>query len=420
MNGEGEVFEELRAIGNFLEALKNEKDRDSIIGGKLYSTKNGKVSIDGELADNVKNIKKSLKQRLSKKAKSVLQEALSKRMVEVFSQEFYLDPSSIAEAVATIGQNIDFGAKNVQAAGPINRKNDVNATVIFYNDKVDKATQGIINEIYQEFNSEWMKAEKRLRDGRHEKSSTTSPQTSKDALMEATNEINKRITKELEEQGMEIEEIENTLKNLTNVVNLQTSVKDYQLLESELGFKGGTLGSTWTIAVSNLLKMMETGGLSPVDYDWLTFAIMNCSSASVGHSLKNPIQDYLSFAAAMMMFDSGADELHRVANNLINSASTSPENLTMYLVNGVYIPSSYILTLISQRLKGLRTEMSSFSETGVKIYNKTNPGWINRSLEGAERWNDVKKQTSDNIQIIFTFLGGFLDIIDSLNQAMGN
>ena len=75
------------------------------------------------------------------------------------------------------------------------------------------------------------------------------------------------------------DEIDFELKSLLTGFYVQESVKDIQFINPEVGFKGGTLGGDWESALNNLLKMYETGGLNPIDYQWLRFAILNSSSA---------------------------------------------------------------------------------------------------------------------------------------------
>lgn len=221
--------------------------------------------------------------------------------------------------------------------------------------------------------------------------------------------------------------ISEEFKFLFNGFYVQESVKDIQFLNPEVGFKGGTLGGDWETALQNLLKMYKLGGLSTINYKWLHFAIINSSSASLGGFLKNPIQKYLSFAAAMMMFNYGGAELIRVANELKNDFSTSkgPEFLNLYVLDGIYVPSSYILTLIRNGLSECETYLmtevkpTNLSETGVKIINKSSPSWINPKADPySKEWERIGEKTSGQIEIIFTFLGGFLDIIDELNRRM--
>ena len=91
------------------------------------------------------------------------------------------------------------------------------------------------------------------------------------------------------------------------------SVKDY-FAGNNLGFHGGTLGSSLESVVNNIENMYELGGISKMDTDMLYFAIANCSPEAVAFGLKESIETYLAGAAAMMMFDEG----FTVASNFIN------------------------------------------------------------------------------------------------------
>lgn len=210
---------------------------------------------------------------------------------------------------------------------------------------------------------------------------------------------------------------------------IQESVKDIQFIDPDIGFRGGTLGADWQIALSNLFQMYETGGLSVDNYEWMKFAILNCSSASLGENLKNPVEKYLSFAAAMMMFNYGEAELQRVAEELRDdfTHAYSPEFINLYVLNGIYFPSSYVLTLVREGLYECQEELKRksikkrYSSSGVKIINKATPSWIDPEADPYDaEWFKIGVQANSQIQIIFTFLAGFLDILDDLERKMNN
>lgn len=310
--------------------------------------------------------------------------------------------------------------------GSANLKNDFILTVdpsnLINSSKIDKEITSYLleNLIY-----DVTQIEKELRIERHI-GKRTNLSVSDEAFKLALERFILKIEKELQEANLSSQEIKNEINFiLKNCFIIQGSVKDYENYNNEIGFIGGSLGSGGKIeALENLYQMYELGGITPVDKDWLYFAIMNSSSASLGSNLKNPIEKYLSFAAAMIMFNYGSTEIQQASEYYINQIT--PQNsvnfINLYYVNGFYFPSSFILTLILENITecfSIIQENANKKTTGVKIYNKSNPSWINSYNETySEEWYNIKEKTHDNLLIKFTFLAGLLDILESLQNYM--
>ena len=434
--------QEIDDIANFITKIKDNQIKDGeyiTIGKTTYLYENGtyirKGSKKKDKTISKKQMISNLKMRFSVVLRDFIQDALDQdELTSIINSDFYINVPKFAEALAGIQASLIQGAQgNARVSGYLNLKNDVEFFISYNPTAFIKRFQTKKNELLNRFSDIVAQQQKDLRDEKQKEKgdafATTDPVLSAKAFYKAVNEALRESHTYLKNLGYHRDMISEEFKFLFNGFYVQESVKDIQFLNPEIGFKGGTLGGDWETALQNLLKMYKLGGLSTINYKWLHFAILNSSSASLGGFLKNPIQKYLSFAAAMMMFNYGGAELVRVANEFKNDFSTSkgPEFLNLYVLDGIYVPSSYVLTLIRNGLSEceaylmaeVKPSPTNLSETGVKIINKSSPSWIDpKANPYSKEWERIGEKTSGQIEIIFTFLGGFLDIIDELNSRM--
>lgn len=429
--------EEITKILEFMNKIKkggNIENSSITVGKTKYEYRDGKYIQTADKKEKTvskKQITTNLKTRLSYALKNFINENFSQEQLkEIISSEFTIYTPRLAEALAGIEANLSNGINNnARVSGYLNLKNDVEFFISYNPTSFIKKFQHEKNILLNSFSNIVAEEEQKAREQKYgsKTSATTDPKLSAKAFFNAVRNVCIKSSEYLNILGYETNEIKEELKYLLNGLYVQESVKDVQFLNPEVGFKGGTLGGDWETALKNLLEMYKMGGLSPIDYTWLHFAIMNSSGASLGGYLKNPIQKYLSFAAAMMMFNYGGAELVRVSKELQKdfSYSKGPEFLNLYVLDGIYFPSSYILTLIRNGLTECQTiletevKKTNLSETGVKIINKSTPAWIDPNADPYDaEWFKIRTQTSSQIDIIFTFLGGFLDIINELNERM--
>lgn len=232
----------------------------------------------------------------------------------------------------------------------------------------------------------------------------------------------------LKNAQLKSEQLEMELKRIKESIFIQGSVKDLTSFNNEIGFVGGTLGKDVATALDNLQNMYELGGITPLDAKWLLTAVVNTSSGALGKNLKQPIEKYLSFAAAMLMFNYGGSQIQYAAQELkTNIVPNSPSILNLYVLNSNYYPSSIVLEIVLNRLKETSNELLGvsekyYSQTGVQInstrtYNKDN-------LKGGNAaktiWANEFKNALAQTSIDFTFLAGIMDMLNTINQLSFN
>ena len=431
-----EEQENIKNLLNILKNFNNLKEGDLLkIGKTTYKKENNSfIIVDGKNINSLRTNKQlisQLKRNLSLEIKTIFnRQNLFSEIEKIYLSEniIKINVPALAEVVVALETKLNFNNNNVLIGNSLNLKNDID---VFFQDCAEQISNSLFDlkdKLLQNFASQLSSFEHSLREQKYGKlrTATTDQSLSADAFLTTIQTYITNYSNQLKQQNLEAHEIEEELKKLfNNSFYVQTSVKNIEAFDDDLGFIGGTLGSNWEIALSNLLNMYIQGGIDPINLEWLKFAIMNCSSASLGGYLKNPIQKYLSFAAAMMMFTYGEAELRKVTENLKESfPQNGPDFVNFYVLNGLYFPSSYILTLIlenvTQCFNILNKETApNKNKTGVKIINKSSPSWIDSEADPFDaEWMNIRNRTNHQIQIIFTFLAGFLDILDALEEQM--
>lgn len=216
---------------------------------------------------------------------------------------------------------------------------------------------------------------------------------------------------------------------LSNLVQEGISVKYYDFYDNDIGFHGGSLGGNGRVdkVIDNIVTMYEIGGISNIDRDALIWAVLNCSSHTVGADLKEPIQYFLLGGAALAMFDRGFSNMQEFRNYMDKNFNGGKiKESHFYQLNGVYFPASFILKLIIDKLNKVVQDISSQitdHKAGgyVEIYNPINIGDIDsREYNGEKRWNDVKNTAYNAVNIRYMFMAGILDIFNGLLKFLGN
>lgn len=243
----------------------------------------------------------------------------------------------------------------------------------------------------------------------------------------------------LRAQGKSEEEIKaariDILNSLKNTFFISSTMKTRNQYQNDLGFSGGSIGQNLTEQLLNIADIFEEAGapLGDDEIDWLYSAIINCSPYSVvGERNKDTIQNYLGALAAFLLFDEGGAELQIIDNleaEIQDAAMTnSPSILHLYNVNGLYVPGSVVLERTWQDLNECLTQCKLASKlknhgASVTIYNPMKETGIpNRGTNGMivdqHPWETIGARADEQVEIKIMFLGGLLDILNSMNNKM--
>ena len=236
-------------------------------------------------------------------------------------------------------------------------------------------------------------------------------------------ELQKNI-KDADEQSKILERIKHSFLG-------SISVKNY-VYNNRLGYHGGSLGGNAETVMNNISRMYELGGITPIQGQELLFAVLNCTSATIGDSsIKQHIADYLLGGAALMMFDEGFSSVPGYLQKWQDSLlGTSVRGIELYALNGVYVPSSYILETVYQNLLGVYSQLTqNFKTTADLIKNSHNKVIIKEHGLTAQnsnpyetplaqdRWEEMGAKAAAATSIQFIFMSGMLDIVEGLAAA---
>lgn len=225
------------------------------------------------------------------------------------------------------------------------------------------------------------------------------------------------------------------LNSLKNTLFISSTMKTYNEYQNDIGFIGGSLGTNVISQLDKLSDLFLASGmkLTTDEYDWLLFAIINCSPISVvGERNKNIIENYLGAIAIFALFDEAGAELLMLRAQLdANIKAPSSNILHIYGLNGIYYPGSFVLTQVLESVQSMQSIMNIDSiesdiHNGISIVNGANYKMIpnrngNRNTKkpsNTDPWGTVSKKVIDSTHLKITFMAGLLGILKNLNSLM--
>ena len=259
-----------------------------------------------------------------------------------------------------------------------------------------------------------------------------------DDLRKNTHELNKARLEQrtiLEEANKEINEIYDGVQDLLSHINIHTSVKGYKSISGgRYAFEGAAFGSDIIEQATILEDLFEAGGITTFDRDWLIFALINCGEGMIGKGNKHHLEDYLSMVAGLLMFNDAyliSQDVRKFIENTY--VDTSVEDIHLYVLNNVYIPNSYVLEETYRAMFHAFIDLEDYIN-GEEVYHKINltlktydtgykKTFSRDELDfdkGGIAWRNESENAIKRTKLTMTFLGGFLDILEQISQAMPN
>ena len=237
----------------------------------------------------------------------------------------------------------------------------------------------------------------------------------------------------LEEANKEINEIYGGVQDLLSHINIHTSVKGYKSISGgRYVFEGAAFGSDIIEQATVLDDLFEAGGITSFDRDWLIFALINCGQGMIGKGNKHHLEDYLSMVAGLLMFNDAyliSQDVRKFMENTYTD--TSVEDIHLYVLNNVYIHNSYVLEETYRAMLHAFINLEDYIY-GEEVYHKINltlktydtgykKTFSRKELDfgqGGVAWKEESKLAIKRTKLTMTFLGGFLDILEQISQAM--
>lgn len=277
-------------------------------------------------------------------------------------------------------------------------------------------------------------AEKKLADSQRKLSNKLKTTTGLKSYLD-----NIKIYKEMQEEQKQIlmELSENlgqdnfSIDEMLSHINIHGTVKGYASISATRSeFEGAAFGSNIVSQVDIINEMLMSGGISDLDANWLLFALINCGKGMIGERNKNTLEDYLSAFVGLLMFNDASEIVKNTVDFINNSyEENSVQDIHLYVLNNIYIPSSYILNETYKRLSKIFLNVDAENKVthGTRLTLNTytpdrTSGFSKEELRfpSALAWKEERRNALLQTKLIMTFMGGFLTLIRNLNEQMSS
>lgn len=262
------------------------------------------------------------------------------------------------------------------------------------------------------------------------------------ATLRASQQEDQKIAEELMQkyQINDMQKLHDMLKSLFVIEGSEKFATTFNT--AEFGFAGGSLGAGIEEQVKNINDMLELGGITPLDYNFLINAIMNAGPGMLGYSQKDKLETYLSSIAAVCMFSSGAQSLKEYAESVKQAASQidgigsmSTTKIHIFSLGKLYVPLSYILHLIYIGLEKCVNTLETAvlgGDAGAKvtIFNPVNEAIdkVSKKYVSPHRgreyyigdWYATAAQGLPKVTLNMAILGSYLDVLEDINNILAN
>lgn len=232
-------------------------------------------------------------------------------------------------------------------------------------------------------------------------------------------------------------EIEHVMKDLDQMINLpkeeslfiyHESLKLYVQIEEHktTQFEGRSLNAL--SALDRIYTMNGYGGLTLPNQEIMYNLILNLSKYAVGGEIKGDVEQYLSIFAGLLMFDDMQNMAKELASNAVNQIQYSNiKNIHLYLLNGIYVPSSLILSYIYRALISGIEQIQISSKNGARVEIETTgtdkeiENYLKTHSYGSGNydindWSDEREKISQNTRIQIIFMSAFITFLRDLQQ----
>lgn len=269
------------------------------------------------------------------------------------------------------------------------------------------------------------------------------------AIIQARNGIRKAVendqTERLKQMNKSVIEAEKVLTNKIKEVNKLDSElnnvfiyhESFKLSKSaEVGLKSAFKGRE--MAILNYIDTIYTipqDILTLPDKENLYFLALNLAEAASGPiKVKDILRHYLSVFAGLLMFD----DVEHIATDIEDNLSLSVvKNIHLYNLNGIYVPSSIILSYTYTQMMALYNLSTKIKETsGMGAAVTIVSAAANKKIKEVVSWTDNQEYPDDGktysyhwyelandvasgTTVRIAFLSGFLKLIDDLSNPNG-
>ena len=230
---------------------------------------------------------------------------------------------------------------------------------------------------------------------------------------------NKNIAQAYEEIEKVMQKISKELGELKQAFIIHNNVKDYYSTATSdfNGFHGGTSPG---LSIIEAISALSEAGFPAGEINLLKTCAVNTANAAVGASNKESLEKYLSIFATMLLFDDGVTIAQEVAKNF---NFTNLNVLHLFPVNGIYVPSSYVMSTVASSLEawlsnnsGPRSAASVIISPGSVDFSQKLIDLTEAEIFGVPRWQAIRDEQIAAMSARIKFLANFKVILDNLTS----
>lgn len=261
--------------------------------------------------------------------------------------------------------------------------------------------------------------------------------------LERSGEINKMRHNRMQNLSKKYEQANAAMREATDQLNkmleemhvpddifiYHESLKLYSRVETHKkdSFSGRALGIM--NALDSLYTANGIAGLQLIDPQFIYNIAVNLADLAVGGVVRPEVEQYLSIFAGLLMFD----DIQNIAKDVADTAALQVEgqghayNIHLYLVNGIYVPGSMLLTSVSQALQQGYNKITASAGAKVKIdvsgANSIIRDYLDARASGTRDykvadWRAIGHQMASQVKVKIHFLTSFLQFIQDLQSYM--
>jgi len=238
-----------------------------------------------------------------------------------------------------------------------------------------------------------------------------------DSLTDQYSEMNDKI------QGL-IDQLKGEVLNDPNLDQLfvfHGSIKSYMGAEGDItkrefsSFHGVQMQIL--SAFDRLYSMANIADVGFMQRDLLNLIALNLSSGALGYFNKEPLENYISIFAGLLMFD----DIKNMALDAASMLENEPvQQVHVYILNDIYVPSSVILTNIYQQIR----EAFQTIDIGTAAKANITTGGIDSAIEAYDphsyamkQWETYAETARTSTLVTIYFLASFVDFINNIFGA---
>ena len=207
------------------------------------------------------------------------------------------------------------------------------------------------------------------------------------------------------------EKIDN-LETQLNKLGIDKMFVTHESLKLYASFETGKANKLHGRAINALTGLeqifsLSGAGLTGEDQDVIIHILINLATCCSNQ--QEPLEKYLSIFAGLLMFDDAYNMAEEISKSL--PKENTIEQIHLYDVNGIYIPSSIVLQNIVNSFSNNLINIEEGAKITIKPYSpKDDP-----QPDSEQDWENIANQTIKGTSLNITFLMGLMDIIKKLS-----